>query len=239
MVNREDQDNLALIVSDKTATPEAQSEAGGELYNSTKSLASSYVSKYGGIIQPDEIWDTFTDVFLKSSREWTGQDDAGFYMFLSRRFTSRLRDIADTLLRKYGLGEYTKEQKPSTITRHEGLQMLRQAIRDSVPLAEQISPSAEDDYDAAVNSDAVNAIVALLPRKDRLVLSYAYGIEGKEGDPYVENLTKQEFVVGVLGYSVDSVRNLERWTEKAILAMRTKLLEFQLTGQDFGFYNED
>lgn len=243
---RQEENDWATVCSNPNSTERAKEYAGGKLFGATSPMVDSYTRKYDGIFHYDDIWDAFTETFVKCSQSWDGKDPQGFYMSLYRDFGSRLRDLTDVLFRRYGLDVYTKRFSPTPTDKREGFSLLRKAIRRDghLHLSEEhdelySSPSAELSYEAENNAEIVNSIVSILPRKDRLVLAYSYGIEGKKTDPYVEDLTKRDFVTRVLGYSIDSVRLLERWNDKAILKLRTKMAEFGLTGEDFGFRKDD
>jgi len=206
----------------------------------------AYTKKYNGIFTYEDIWDAFTETFVKASTSWNGQDVGGFYMSLYRDFGSRLRDLTDVLFRRYNLEVYTKRFTPTSADKREGFSLLRKAIRldGHLHLTEEhddlyASPSAELSYEAEVNAEMVNSLVSVLPLKDRLILAYSYGIEGNKEDPFVEDLTKRDFVTRILGYSAESVRLLDRWNAKAILKLRTKMAEFGLTGEDFGYGKDD
>jgi len=243
---RQEENDWATVCSNPNSTERAKEYAGGKLFGSTSPIVGAYTKKYNGIFTYEDIWDAFTETFVKASTSWNGQDAGGFYMSLYRDFGSRLRDLTDVLFRRYDLEVYTKRFTPTQADKREGFSLLRKAIRldGHLHLTEEhddlyASPSAELSYEAEVNAEIVNSLVSVLSRKDRLILAYSYGIEGNKEDPFVEDLTKRDFVTRILGYSTESVRLLDKWNAKAILKLRTKMAEFGLTAEDFGYGKDD
>jgi hypothetical protein len=233
---------LADVATSERVEELQRDRASNELFQMVRPLAYQYQKKYHGILSADEVWDEFVDAFFAVLSGWdSSKETQGFYMALRNSFRYRLRNRTDVLLGEHGLREYTRRHHPTSDERHEGLQLLRAAIQASQAevLGEEheawiASYSAEHDYESDEVHNALNTLIELLPRKDRLVLQYFFGIRGAKDDPYVEGMNKQQFVES-LGYSVESVRNLDKWRQKAMLTLTTKMADFGLTGEDFGF----
>lgn len=246
-VSRRNTENaLALVATLPEAEQVRRDKAANDLFQMVRPLAYQYEKKYHGIFSADEVWDEFVEAFFSVLSGWDSTDEGnGFYMALRNTFRYRLRNRADVLLGEHGLREYTRRHHPTPDERHEGLQLLRAAIDASqaeVLGAEHeawiATYSAEHDYESDEAHNTLNTLIELLSRKDRLVLQYFFGIRGAKDDPYVEDLNKQQFVES-LGYSVESVRNLDKWRQKAMLSLTTKMADFGLTGEDFGFRGDE